>query len=485
MRQVCLALDYAHSKGVIHRDIKPSNIMLTKQGNAILADFGLALLTEVGTRGEIFGTPHYMAPEQAISSAAVVPQSDLYAMGIILYEMFTHRLPFEAEKPLDVAMLHMTEPPLPPRQLRPDLDPELEEVILKALAKEPQDRYPDGTALSRALDKALKVGPAKTSAAPPTDPRLSIPQRVAVSLAKRPLPPLPVAISEAEPELIQSQPAPPAAAKPEKVAAKAEPASIPAKPAASAAPSQRSLIFLGIGIGLVMLFGLVLIATLVWFFWLRGTGSNVAAQTPPAEVAPVVIEGSPTSTAGVESNPTPTVPEAAPAALAETPTPPPAAPAEPQLIADTFQNFSATPGVWEYLWSRVGENQFQPMSFEQRKYGQCWYAEDYIRICPDSGHPGNGADIAWRWTSQIEGHVRVVLSAHKIDRGGDGVTLLVYHNGQAIQGQKIEPRDTEGIFQKDWFEADVKPGDTLLFVMNKDGNTQNDHTFFQVQIYQQ
>src|SRR5260370_42500091 len=85
VREVCLALDYAHSRGVIHRDVKPSNIVLDKQGRAILTDFGLSLLTEIGTRGQILGSPHYIAPEQAISSARAVPQSDLYSVGVILY----------------------------------------------------------------------------------------------------------------------------------------------------------------------------------------------------------------------------------------------------------------------------------------------------------------------------------------------------------------------------------------------------------------
>lgn len=155
VRQVCLALDYAHSKGVIHRDIKPSNIMLDKEGNAILTDFGLALL-DYQTRGEIFGTPHYIAPEQVVSSAGAVPQSDLYALGVILYEIFTGRLPFDAPAPLEVAMLHLSDPPPPPRQVNPALSPEVEAVILKALAKEPQQRYPNGAALAEALEQALR-----------------------------------------------------------------------------------------------------------------------------------------------------------------------------------------------------------------------------------------------------------------------------------------------------------------------------------------
>ena len=112
IRPICLALDYVHSQGVIHRDIKPSNIMLNAQGQPILTDFGLVLL-DYQTHGEIFGTPHYIAPEQVVSSAGAVPQSDLYSMGVILYEIFTGKLPFEATHPYDVAMLHLTEPPPP------------------------------------------------------------------------------------------------------------------------------------------------------------------------------------------------------------------------------------------------------------------------------------------------------------------------------------------------------------------------------------
>jgi serine/threonine protein kinase len=115
IREVCQALDYAHSRGVIHRDVKPSNIMLDKLGRAVLTDFGLALLTAIGTRGEVLGTPHYVSPEQSVSSAQVVPQSDLYSLGVILYEMFTGQLPFDSENLLDVAIMHVEKLPPPPQ----------------------------------------------------------------------------------------------------------------------------------------------------------------------------------------------------------------------------------------------------------------------------------------------------------------------------------------------------------------------------------
>ncbi|HET7091314.1 MAG TPA: protein kinase, partial [Anaerolineae bacterium] len=198
MREVCLALDYAHSHGVIHRDIKPANIILDQQGRAYLTDFGLALLTEVGTRGEILGSPHYIAPEQAISSAAAVPQSDLYSVGVILYEMFTGKLPFDAEEPLEIARLHMTEPPRPPQDLRPELSRGAEAVLLRALAKEPDERYPTGAALADALDEALRAAPVPLPS-PPTLARPSIPERVKAERARRPLPPLPAAVEASVP----------------------------------------------------------------------------------------------------------------------------------------------------------------------------------------------------------------------------------------------------------------------------------------------
>lgn len=194
IREIGAALDYVHAQSIIHRDVKSSNIMLDRTGQAYLADFGLALLTQVGTRGEIFGSPHYLAPEQAISSAKAVPQSDLYSLGVVAWEMFTGQLPFDAKDPLEIAMQHMSKEPPRPRDARPELPARLEAVLLKALAKKPAARYQSGADLAAAVDAAL-VTPITADTPEPPPAGKTIPERVALHLAGRPLPPIPAAVT--------------------------------------------------------------------------------------------------------------------------------------------------------------------------------------------------------------------------------------------------------------------------------------------------
>jgi serine/threonine protein kinase len=166
VRDVGAALDYAHRKEVIHRDIKPSNILLDRLGQAYLTDFGLALLASRQTLGETFGTPQYISPEQAGVSAEVGPKSDLYSLGVVLYEMFTGTVPFSGGGPLEVALRRLNEPPPDPQQRRPELDPAIAAVIMKALAREPGERYQSGAALTSALETALAGRPLTTVVSP-------------------------------------------------------------------------------------------------------------------------------------------------------------------------------------------------------------------------------------------------------------------------------------------------------------------------------
>ena len=158
MTQLGDALDYAHSQGLIHRDVKPSNVLIDNRGNCLLTDFGIAKMIG-GTKhftqtGGIVGTPHYMSPEQG-GGDPLTPQSDIYALGVLLYEMATGRVPFDAETPMAVVIKHMTDPLPPPRKINPDISPALESVILKAMAKRPQDRFDSAADMVRAVRIAI------------------------------------------------------------------------------------------------------------------------------------------------------------------------------------------------------------------------------------------------------------------------------------------------------------------------------------------
>jgi serine/threonine protein kinase len=154
-RAVASALDYAHQRGVIHRDVKPSNVLVARDSRIVLADFGLALDIEQGSFGDVFGSAHYVAPEQARHSSDARPQSDLYSLGVILYELLTGRVPFDDPSPTSVAIQHITLAPPEPRSLNPDLSQEIQAVLLKALSKNPAERYQTGAEFVAALQLAL------------------------------------------------------------------------------------------------------------------------------------------------------------------------------------------------------------------------------------------------------------------------------------------------------------------------------------------
>jgi hypothetical protein len=156
MARVVDALDYAHQRGVIHRDVKPSNVLITSSNWPVLADFGIAKLMDESLcftqSGMIVGTAAYMAPEQA-TGQPIDGRTDLYACGIILYEALTGRVPFDATTPLGVMHQHVYEPPPPPRAIQPDLPESIEAVLLRALAKDPHDRYQTAAEMAVALER--------------------------------------------------------------------------------------------------------------------------------------------------------------------------------------------------------------------------------------------------------------------------------------------------------------------------------------------
>ena len=155
--QVCQALEYAHSHGVLHRDIKPENIMITSAGLPKLMDFGLARALggpNLTQRGVIVGTPAYLPPEQALGKRSDA-RSDLYSLGCVLYEMVTGRPPFHGDEPVKVIFSHINDLPIMPQKLAPEVPAALEQIILKLLAKDPDQRYQSASELFQAL-KSVK-----------------------------------------------------------------------------------------------------------------------------------------------------------------------------------------------------------------------------------------------------------------------------------------------------------------------------------------
>jgi tRNA A-37 threonylcarbamoyl transferase component Bud32 len=160
-RQIASALDYAHLRGIVHRDLKPTNVLLDDLGNAYLTDFGIAKLIAGGTTGltapgSVMGTPTYMAPEQW-RAEPVDARTDVYALGVMIYQMLLGKVPFAAETPHGLMYQHLDAPPPSPHALNPDLPLSIEPVLVKALAKKRDDRYSSAGALAEAFEKAMRA----------------------------------------------------------------------------------------------------------------------------------------------------------------------------------------------------------------------------------------------------------------------------------------------------------------------------------------
>ncbi len=189
VEQIAEGLDHAHLKGVIHRDFKPSNVLLDEHGNAHLADFGIAKISESTiqlTGTGIVGTPAYMAPEMA-SSAKTTPQADIYALGVTLFQMLTGSYPFSGETPLSVLLAHVNEPVPDVSMIRPELSPQIAAVVNRAMAKDPADRFQTAGELAAALRRAVEAGGGQEIEA--FDAGLTAPLTGAVPATPAPTPP--------------------------------------------------------------------------------------------------------------------------------------------------------------------------------------------------------------------------------------------------------------------------------------------------------
>ncbi len=260
LRGVADALDYAHAMKVVHRDVKPQNVLLDESSRVYLADFGIGRMLEssgglTGT-GMIVGTPQYMAPEQATTSK-VGPPADVYALGIVAYEMFTGRVPFAADTPLAVMMKHVQEPlPLPPPELVPE---PLLRALLKATSKKPEDRWPTAGAFVEALAGGLAASASPGTAAAAATATLQ---------AVRPAAPTVVPAETARPVPGTAPPQPP---RPPVMRPPAR-----ERPAAAAVSRSRGpLLALG-GVALVA----VLVAAALGIWIARGGSGSPAAESP-------------------------------------------------------------------------------------------------------------------------------------------------------------------------------------------------------------
>src|SRR5919107_862829 len=159
-RQILSALRFAHRNGIVHRDIKPHNVIVDGEGRVKVMDFGIAragAASQMTEAGSIIGTAQYLSPEQA-RGAPVDQTSDLYSTGIVLFELLTGTVPFSGETPVEIAMKHLSQVPEPPSELRREVPDDLDLVVLRALSKEPRDRYQSAAAMDADLETVAHGG---------------------------------------------------------------------------------------------------------------------------------------------------------------------------------------------------------------------------------------------------------------------------------------------------------------------------------------
>jgi outer membrane protein assembly factor BamB/serine/threonine protein kinase len=350
--QVAAALDYAHRRGVIHRDVKASNILVSQGDQAMLADFGIARVGQesgITAPGFALGTPEYLAPEQAEAGKPVDYRADLYALGVVLFEMLTGRVPFSADRPEAVLHAHIFTPPPSPSRLNPALPEAVSQVLLKALAKDPGERYQSGAALVAALRAAQ---PEQRSRGAEVQKSSSVPLLPDTSALPQPAPATPPAAATVPPS---PTPAPPDLTPSEQRRGGVEvqrisPAPLP--PGTSAPQPARSWSFLiPVGILAVLILcgglGLLTIAALRGTFQVPSP-TLTPTPTPTWNVKP----GTPTALPSPTPTPTPTLLPKATVTL--TPLPPTPTPRPPSPTPTRALDLIPTPSGVQWLMFHQG-----------------------------------------------------------------------------------------------------------------------------------
>jgi eukaryotic-like serine/threonine-protein kinase len=275
IEQIAPALDYAHSRHVLHRDLKPSNVLLDDNGGYFLTDFGIARVLgdqQVGkgiTTQGVVGTPSYMSPEQA-QGLPLDNRSDIYALGVMLFELSTGRRPFESDTPYGIAVMQVTTPPPSPRGFNPQLSFAVEEVIFKALKKKREERYPNAVAVAEALKRAVDK---PVSSLHDTQPRLR---------ARQPTP----AAAQPQPQIIP----PP----PQQSYSPQQPVSVPVTPGGAASgymnqyiPRRRkqrgSNVWVSAALGGILGCGLLAVLVVTILIIVNGVNQSQSAATPTAK----------------------------------------------------------------------------------------------------------------------------------------------------------------------------------------------------------
>jgi serine/threonine protein kinase len=287
------ALEFAHQQELIHRDVKPANVMINMRGEPILMDFGIAKIvggTQHTATGAVIGTARYMSPEQ-IKGERVDTRTDIYSLGVMLFEMLSGRAPYESDSAMTMMMMHVQDPVPNVLNVRPDVPPALAQILHRALAKEPQNRYATAAEMAAAL-RSVVDSPAAVGPIASTEP---------ATVSPLPIAPPPVAPTAPSPSVATSAPSTPPP----------PPATAPPSAATAGGGQRKWVIIAGVAALLLLVPLLIFVLTTQ-----AGRGEELAAAEPTAEATSIAEE----EATAVPAPPTPT-PTTAATEVVPTPTP--------------------------------------------------------------------------------------------------------------------------------------------------------------------